>query len=233
MRQSLNILLIDDDEEDYIITRHLIEDIPHLKYKIDWVDSYEKAVNIFDKNQYAVYLLDYKLGAHVGLDIIHEARKKNITAPFILLTGLGNVELDEEAMKAGASDYLVKGNISATELDRSIRYSLEHANNLNKIKELNFELEKRVTLRTKELEGVVRALELTNRTLENQIIENKKTEAQLLNREMMLHDAHRIGRSAAFVYLLKKMRLNLAQSFTILLKEKKMNLNILFKEFKK
>ena len=202
MRESLNILLIDDDEEDYIITRHLIEDSPspQRKYQLDWAESYEAAVRIFDKNQYAVYLLDYKLGNHVGLDVIKEAREKNITAPFILLTGLGNAELDEEAMKAGASDYLVKGNITAAELDRSIRYSLEHANNLNKIRELNFDLEKRVTLRTRELEGVVRALELTNRTLENQIIENKKTEAQLLNREMMLHEAHRIGRSAAFVW---------------------------------
>jgi signal transduction histidine kinase/DNA-binding response OmpR family regulator len=200
MKPILDILLIDDDEEDFIITRHLIEDTPHHKYKIDWVESYENALEIFDKNKYAVYLLDYKLGNHVGLDIIKEARRKNITAPFILLTGLGNSELDEEAMKAGASDYLIKGNITATELDRSIRYSLEHANNLTQIKELNLDLEKRVTLRTKELEGVVRALELTNRTLENQIIENKKTEAQLLNRELLLHEAHRIGRSAAFVW---------------------------------
>jgi len=220
MNQAINILLIDDDEEDFIITRHLIEDIPHQKYKIDWVESYEKALQLFDKNQYAVYLLDYKLGNHIGLDIIQEARNKNITAPFILLTGMGNVELDEEAMKAGASDYLIKGNISATELDRSIRYSLEHANNLNKIKELNFDLEKRVTLRTKELEGVVKALELTNRTLENQISENKKTEAQLLNREMLLHEAHRIGRSAAFIWNISNDKIEFSPEFYTIVNRK-------------
>ena len=179
MIKNIRILLIDDDEEDYIITRDLIEDIPQRKYKLDWVANYEEALSLFDENKFDVYLVDYKLGNHIGLDIILEAQKKNISAPFILLTGMANIELDEEAMKAGASDYLVKGTITATELDRAIRYSLEHSNNIAKTRSLNHELEMRVAQRTQELQGVVRALELTNTSLENRVIENKRTEEQL------------------------------------------------------
>lgn len=179
MSKALSVLLIDDDEEDYVITKHLVSDIQNRKYKLDWVDSYEKAISLFDQNKFDVYLVDYRLGNHVGLDIIREAHKKNIAAPFILLTGMGNIELDEEAMKAGASDYLIKGNITSAELDRVMRYSIEHANNLAKIRSLNYDLERRVAQRTEELQGVVSDLEQTNTTLEKRMVENQKTEEQL------------------------------------------------------
>jgi PAS domain S-box-containing protein len=49
----------------------------------------------------------------------------NIRLPVILLTGQGDQEIDVEAMKAGAADYLVKARLTADTLERSIRYAIE------------------------------------------------------------------------------------------------------------
>ncbi|MEM1136832.1 MAG: ATP-binding protein [Bacteroidota bacterium] len=166
---ATKILLIDDDEDDYIITKEIVEEIKFRKYIIKWVDNYEQAIIEISKNIYDVYLVDYRLGAKDGLQIIRESVEMGVNAPFILLTGQGDIETDERAMKAGAFDYLVKGSFSAFELDRSIRYSIEHVSNINQIQQLNVELEKRVEERTAALAETVNELEKANSKLKDQI----------------------------------------------------------------
>ena len=58
----------------------------------------------------------------------------NADAPFILLTGKGDIHIDEEAMKLGAFDYLIKSELNSEKLERSIRYSIDRARTLNEIK---------------------------------------------------------------------------------------------------
>src|SRR5690606_16479820 len=60
-----------------------------------------------------------------GLDLVREAKERRVRAPMIMLTGRGTREVDLEAMRAGAADYLVKGRIDPDALERSIRYALE------------------------------------------------------------------------------------------------------------
>lgn len=162
MPDSIRVLLVDDDEEDYIITNDIISDIPR-KYRLEWASSYKEAEKIIAENRHHVYLIDYRLGADSGLELIKSCKENGVTAPMILMTGQGDVEIDEEAMKAGASDYLVKGSISASELDRSIRYSIKEAGRLEEIRQLNSELEKRVQERTEELFAAIKKLEETNK----------------------------------------------------------------------
>jgi signal transduction histidine kinase len=71
--------------------------------------------------------------------------------PMILLTGQDDPSIDEQAMLAGAADYLVKGRFDADQLERAVRYSMQHAKNMYEIKLLNEYLEKRVEERTKQL----------------------------------------------------------------------------------
>ena len=78
-----------------------------------------------DKGGHDVYLVDYRLGERTGLELVREAVAKGSNGPFILLTGQDSREIDIEAMKAGASDYLVKGDITAQLLDRAVRYAIE------------------------------------------------------------------------------------------------------------
>lgn len=152
MQETIKILLIDDDEEDYILTKEIIQDIPIRQYKLDWVSNYQDALSAIMRKEHNVYLVDYHLGAQNGLELIKEAISKGCEAPLILLTGQGDLEVDEKAMRAGAADYLVKGTISPYQLERTIRYSIQDAKNIYEIKKLNLELEKRVEARTHELE---------------------------------------------------------------------------------
>lgn len=121
----LKILLVDDDEDDYIITRDLLTDIKGQQYHLDWVSTYEEAVAAISKKQHDVHLIDYRLDTHDGLELLHWAISEDISAPFILLTGQGDRTVDLEAMRAGAVDYLVKEHLESALLERSIRYAIE------------------------------------------------------------------------------------------------------------
>ncbi len=122
---KLRILLIDDDEDDYLITEDLLYDIGEQKYQLDWAASYLSATDAIARREHDIYLVDYRLGQETGLDVMRWAIANNIDTPFILLTGQGDHRVDMEAMEAGAADYLVKGQMDARLLERSIRYAIE------------------------------------------------------------------------------------------------------------
>ncbi len=119
------VLLIEDDEDDYLLTRALLADVFGGAVALDWVQSWSGALALVAEARHDVYLVDYRLGERNGLELVREAIELGSTAPFIVLTGQGNREIDLEAMRAGASDYLAKGEMTAPLLDRAIRYAIE------------------------------------------------------------------------------------------------------------
>ncbi|NIK72975.1 signal transduction histidine kinase [Thermonema lapsum] len=153
IEQQISVLLIDDDEEDYLILREVVQDIPFrgTRYTVDWTPDIKQAWEAVKNAAYDVYLVDYLLGVHDGLSFIRRAVEEGCMQPMILLTGQDNPIIDEQAMLAGAADYLVKGRFDADQLERAVRYSMQHAKNMYEIKLLNEYLEKRVEERTKQL----------------------------------------------------------------------------------
>ena len=133
--REIRVLLIEDDEDDYVLTRDLLSDSRRTRFLLDWVSSFEDALGAIADGQHDVYLVDYRLGEHDGLEVLREARVAGCLRPIILLTGQGDGEVDIAAMKAGAADYLVKGQIDSQILERSIRYSLEHNRTLEALRE--------------------------------------------------------------------------------------------------
>jgi putative nucleotidyltransferase with HDIG domain len=119
------ILLIDDDENDFILTQELLKEFEHNRYNLAWVDTYEEGLESMLKGDYDIFLVDHKLGHRDGLELLREATEKGCQAPIILLTGRGGYDADLQAMAAGAADYLVKDSIQGSLLERSIRYALE------------------------------------------------------------------------------------------------------------
>ncbi len=132
----INVLLVDDDEDDYILTREIFREIPQReKYTLTWVNNYEEAINSMLKSHYDVYLVDYRMGKYTGLDLLNEAIKSNVDEPIIILTGKGDSKVDEEALEIGAADYLVKDQINPYTIERSIRYALKHKQALKALRE--------------------------------------------------------------------------------------------------
>ena len=132
--QQKRILVIDDDEDDYFITGDYIKDIPGQSFVIDWCPIYDQALQKIIHREYDLYLIDYRLGSHTGLDLIRQAISHNCDEPLILLTGKGNMKIDMEAMQVGATDYLVKTELSTEKLERCIRYALDRSSSMKALR---------------------------------------------------------------------------------------------------
>ncbi len=128
----IRVLLVEDDEDDYILTRSHMNAPENRNLRLDWVEGYDEAIERMMANDYDVYLIDYRLGERTGIELIQEATAGGCQAPMILLTGQDDQSIDYSAMAIGASDYLVKGRIDAPLLGRSVRYALQQAESLAK-----------------------------------------------------------------------------------------------------
>jgi signal transduction histidine kinase len=123
--EKIRVLLVEDDEDDYILTSSLLTEIHPEKFEHVWAETYEEGLSKLSSERLDVCLFDYRLGQHNGLELLRDARDQGFSGPIILLTGQSDPQLDFEAMRAGASDYLVKDQINAANLERSIRYSIQ------------------------------------------------------------------------------------------------------------
>jgi PAS domain S-box-containing protein len=133
---ALDILIIEDDEGDYLITEALLDRAQTIEYTLDWASTYEEGRDAILTDRYDACLVDYRLGAKNGLDLLDEVNEHGgIQAPIILLTGQGDLEVDLHAMEAGAADYLSKDQIDAPLLERSIRYAVERKEAEQRIRE--------------------------------------------------------------------------------------------------
>lgn len=134
-QQPVKILIIDDDEDDYFIICDYLRQIKDKIYQIDWCYNYKEAIDHLKLRKYNLYFVDYKLGANTGLDFLRTAIKIGNQDPIIFLTGKGTKEIDIQAMQEGATDYLIKSELTTEKLERSIRYALERAISLKALKE--------------------------------------------------------------------------------------------------
>ncbi len=123
--ETIKVLLVEDDEDDYILTSGLFDEMKGNRFQVEWLESYQAGLAAMLRNQHDVCLLDYRLGAKNGIELLQEALDKGCQSPIILLTGLADHAVDLQAMKAGAADYLVKDVLRADSLERSIRYAVE------------------------------------------------------------------------------------------------------------
>ncbi len=148
MNKNLHVLLVDDDEDEFVLMRDMFERLPgqsnEVRYSLDWASGYDAALEACTRKHYDIHLIDYHLGRYNGLDLIRAAGERGCQAPSILLTGQGSYELDLAAMELGVYDYLLKDQLNEALLERAIRYALER-------RQTEEELERRVRERTREL----------------------------------------------------------------------------------
>jgi diguanylate cyclase (GGDEF)-like protein/PAS domain S-box-containing protein len=124
--ETLRVLLVEDDEDDYLITRDLLGSQDRIHFEVDWADSYGAARALIGVRDYDVYLIDYRLGAQTGLDLVRDSFGGEQPAPVILLTGQNDYQVDLEATRLGVTDYLLKSQLDASMLERTIRYAVRH-----------------------------------------------------------------------------------------------------------
>jgi signal transduction histidine kinase len=152
------VLLIEDDEDDYVLIQDVIEEIENGHFELDWVSTYQEGLEKITQVEYDVCLLDYRLGARNGIGFLMETKSYQLQVPIIILTGQRKYGVDLEAMKSGAADYLVKDQINPDLLERVIRYSVNRAKTTAALQQVQSELEDRVKERTAALEAAYASL---------------------------------------------------------------------------
>ena len=122
---NIKVLLVDDDEDDYLIIKRIFGQIPNSPFVLSWTPSYAEAKKIIKKEEHDAYLIDYRLGEHTGLDLLRFAKPEKRLQPFILLTGASDQVIEWSSMMLAASDYLVKGSFDHTHLMRVLFYAIQ------------------------------------------------------------------------------------------------------------
>jgi len=124
LEKNARILIVEDDEDDYILTRDYLEELDEYKFEINWVSNPHDALKQLELNQHDICLLDYQLGAQTGLTVLEKATVIQCHVPIIMLTGQSDKVLDKAALDAGAVDFIVKSDLDGPRFARSIRYAL-------------------------------------------------------------------------------------------------------------
>ncbi len=116
--------MVEDEEDDYVLAREKLQVSFGAEVRLDWVSTWDEGLAAVDDASHDVYLVDFRLGARTGLELIRAASENGCSKPIILLTGQDSPDIDREALEAGAADYLIKGQFTADQLARSIRYAI-------------------------------------------------------------------------------------------------------------
>lgn len=130
----IKVLLVEDDEDDYILIRDLLNDVPEQQFQLDWVATFPEAVTTIQHQHHDVYLVDYRLGERDGLELL-ELIDREDSSPVIILSGQGDRELDIAALRSGAADYLDKTYLRSSLLEHYIRSSIERNKALKALQE--------------------------------------------------------------------------------------------------
>ena len=120
MSNSIRVLLVEDDADDaFIFTRRCPP-----SFIVHHVKSAEAALDSFKIRQYDVCFTDYQLSFKSGLDLVKEMRAANIDTPVIVITGHDIETLGENALLAGATDFVMKDELQTNMIQRTARWSM-------------------------------------------------------------------------------------------------------------
>lgn len=124
MEDVLQVLVVDDDAVDRMATRrHLSKS--GLAIEISEAETAAAAHILLFQERYSCIFLDYRLPDTDGIALVTQLRAEGILTPIIVLTGQGDEQVAVALIKAGASDYLPKSNLSPETLARSIRSAIK------------------------------------------------------------------------------------------------------------
>jgi signal transduction histidine kinase len=140
--ETIEILLFEDNPGDAGLIEAMLEEFNDLSYELKNVETLDEGLNLLKGCQFNVILLDLGLPDSEGIDTFLDVHKKSPGTPIIILTGLADEKTGINAVKKGAQDYLVKGQVDSKLLERSIKYSIERKKAEKELKETVEELKR-------------------------------------------------------------------------------------------
>jgi two-component system, cell cycle sensor histidine kinase and response regulator CckA len=126
IHHPIKILLVEDNLGDVLLLQETLAEITFVELELVHVERLAKALQQLQLEKFDVILLDLVLSDSDGLDTFLQVQAQTPTTPIVVLTGMSDETLVMSAIKAGAQDYLVKSQVSGSDLLlRSMRYAIE------------------------------------------------------------------------------------------------------------
>ena len=140
--QMISILLIEDNTGDIRIIKELLKEAKEFIFDLRIAENFSKGLICVEEASFDIILLDLILPDSSGIETLERMLDKISTSPIIVLTGLDNMNLAITAVKAGAQDYLVKGQIESNSLILSIFHAIDRHKMKQTIESLVYKLQK-------------------------------------------------------------------------------------------
>jgi len=123
--EKIKVLLIEDNPGDARLIQEMLTEPGQERYQFEYADRLSRGLEHLENGGVDVVLLDLSLPDVQGLEAFDKVQAKVPAVPVVVLTGFDDETLAIEAMRHGAQDYLVKGDVDSTVLYRAVRYSVE------------------------------------------------------------------------------------------------------------
>lgn len=125
MAEKIKILLFEDNPGDAGLIEEMLEESVDFRYELKNAETLNEGLSLLKEKPFDIILSDLGLPDSDGIDTFLEIHARNSRIPIIILTGISDEKVGIDAVKKGAQDYLVKGQVDSKLLRRSIQYSIE------------------------------------------------------------------------------------------------------------
>ncbi len=122
--KPIRVLLIEDNPGDARLLQAMLLEV-EAPFELEWTTQLSKGLEMVDQDSNDVVLLDLSLPESQGLATFVRVREHAPRVPIIILSGLEDEAVAMQAVRQGAQDFLIKGQVSGLLLARAIRYAIE------------------------------------------------------------------------------------------------------------
>ena len=136
--RPIKVLLIEDHPGDARLLRETLAEANDAAFGLEFVDRLSIGLRRLSEGGIDLALLDLGLPDSQGLDTLDRVQTEVPDVPIIVLTGTQDEGLGMKAVQIGAQDYLVKGEVDARLLVRSMRYAIERHRLLAELQRMSF-----------------------------------------------------------------------------------------------
>jgi signal transduction histidine kinase len=124
-KKICRILYVEDNEADFVLFQRTLQKVDRYHYVLDHVDNLDALLEKVREEPYDIYFLDYRLdNGQTGTEIADKLQERGIDGPFVLLTGFDRHDLQEESTESGIFDYILKGEMTPSLLERTIHNNI-------------------------------------------------------------------------------------------------------------
>ena len=125
MGEKVTILLFEDNPGDASLIEEMLEEFSDFSYELKNVETLHEGLSLLKELPFDLILTDLGLPDSDGIATFLDIHARNSRIPIIIFTALNDEKIGLDAVKKGAQDYLVKGQVKGRLLKRSIKYSIE------------------------------------------------------------------------------------------------------------